>query len=105
MHRVKIRFGVNQLMAELYESKDWPNWSQNYDTIHLLTNHRYYLDSHFKEYEDFNEQNIQHYPYMFGKLVRLVVPADRLLAPSLVTNRVRSKYITSLSNTNPEILF
>jgi hypothetical protein len=82
MHRVKLRLGVAQLMDELYEFKEWPNWDQNYDTMHLLTGHRYYLDPHFKEYPDFNERNIQHYPYMFGKLARLVVPPNRLLSPS-----------------------
>lgn len=82
-------------MQELYDSMDWPDWQQNYDTIHLLINHRSYLDPHFKEYicyinvensvipgivfhsirySDFNERNIQHYPYMFGQLALLVMP-------------------------------
>lgn len=49
IHRVKWRFGVHMLMQELYDSMDWPNWQQNQDTIHLLINHRSYLDPHFKE--------------------------------------------------------
>jgi len=38
------------LMQELYDSMDWPDWRQNQDTIHLLINHRSYLDPHFKEF-------------------------------------------------------
>lgn len=74
MHRVKWRFGVHMLMQDLYDSMEWPDWRLNQDTIHLLINHRSYLDPHFKEYPDFNDRNIQHYPYMFGQLARLVLP-------------------------------
>ena len=57
MHRVKVRLGVGQLMDKLYEFQDWPNWSQNNDTIHLLMNHRDYFDSHFKkEYGELNDR-------------------------------------------------
>lgn len=100
MHRVKVRLGVSQLMDKMYEFQDWPNWSQNYDTIHLLMNHRDYLDSHFKEYGELNERNIQNYPYIFGKLARLVVPADRLPSPSTTTNGER---ITLKNTSHPQL--
>ncbi len=94
MHRAKLRLGVTQPMDQLYESKEWPKWDQHYDTIHLLTDHRYYLDPHFKEYPEINERNIQHYPYMFGKLARRVIPPNRLLSPS--TDFVKTKRSKSL---------
>ena len=50
IHRVRWRFGVHMLMQELYDSMEWPDWRQQQDTIHLLINHRSYLDPHFKEY-------------------------------------------------------
>lgn len=74
MHRVKGRFGVHMLMRELYDSTEWPDWRRKQDTIHLLINHRSYLDPHFKQFPDFDEYNIQRYPYMFGQLARLALP-------------------------------
>ena len=76
IHRVKLKFGVHMLMRELYDSTEWPDWRRKQDTIHLLINHRSYLDPHFKQFPDFDEHNIQRYPYMFGQLARLVLPAQ-----------------------------
>lgn len=61
------------LMHELYDSTEWPDWQQKQDTIHLLINHRSYLDPHFQEFPDLDEHNILRYPYMFGRLARLAV--------------------------------
>lgn len=76
VHRVKCRFGVHMLMHELYDSTEWPGWQQKQDTVHLLINHRSYLDPHYTEYQDFDEDNIQTYPYMFGHLARLAISAQ-----------------------------
>lgn len=73
-HRVKLRFGVHMLMRELYDTADWSDWKSQ-DTIHLLINHRSYLDPHYKEFPEFNEQNINHYPFTFGQMARLMINA------------------------------
>lgn len=73
IHRVRLRFGVHMLMHELYDSSDWRDWRQSQDTIHLLINHRSYLDPHFAQYPDFDEDNIRDYPYTFGELARLAL--------------------------------
>lgn len=72
LHRVKLKFGVHMLISNLYK-KVWNEWRQQ-DTIHLLINHRSYLDKeHIKEYPEFNEKNIKDYPYTFGIMAREVL--------------------------------
>ena len=56
------------LVPQLYKSQ-WPQWRQQ-DTIHLLINHRSYLDPHFKEYPAFDNINIANYSYTFGDMAR-----------------------------------
>ena len=68
VHRVKWRLGVGALTYHLYNSK-WPLWRMALDTVHLLVNHRSYLDDHYEEYPVFNESNIVHHPYTFGEMV------------------------------------
>ena len=68
LHRVKLKFGVHMLVPQLYKSQ-WPQWRQQ-DTIHLLINHRSYLDPHFKEYPAFDNINIANYSYTFGDMAR-----------------------------------
>lgn len=72
IHRVKLRFGVHMLMRELYDTKDW-KFEKEQDTIHLLINHRSYLDPHFREYPEFDTNNIISYPFSFGRMARLVL--------------------------------
>lgn len=71
VHRVQRDFGVQVLLHQLYEEPGWIDWRQM-DTVHLLFNHRFYLDAHFEYYPVFNERNIQHYPFAFGEMARLV---------------------------------
>lgn len=89
MHRVADKFGVQDLHYLLYRVDDcqWPDWRQM-DTVHLLTNHRWYLDPNFDRYRTFNERNVLHYPYTFGEMARRVmarvggpVPRGRLCLP------------------------
>jgi len=68
LHRVKLKFGVHMLVPKLYLTQ-WPEWRQQ-DTIHLLINHRSYLDPHFKEYPAFDNVNIANYSYTFGDMAR-----------------------------------
>ena len=41
-HRVKIQLGTHMLIHKLFKSY-WPDWTK-LDSIHLLINHRSYLD-------------------------------------------------------------
>ena len=77
VHRVKLRFGVHMLMRELYDTTDWA-FEKEQDTVHLLINHRSYLDPHYQAYPDFDADNIVHYPYTFGRMARLVMDWYRL---------------------------
>ncbi|XP_046452418.1 uncharacterized protein LOC124200288 [Daphnia pulex] len=70
--REETRLGINFMMRELFQSKDYA-WKVKLDTIHLLINHRRYLDMFFKDYRYFNEHNILHYPFIFAKMVKYVI--------------------------------
>ncbi len=71
VHRVEKNFGVTVLLHMLYEELDWTEWKQM-DTVHVISNHRFYLDSNFEHYPVFNERNILHYPFAFGEMARRV---------------------------------
>ena len=72
VHRQESRLGVKFMMREIYQSSDYP-WREELDAVHLLINHRMYLDMYFKDYRYFNERNILHYPFNFGEMARLVL--------------------------------
>ena len=96
VHRVEFRFGVRFLVCKIIKNKKilriitsfyvanikqmqgvfqnltWTTWDVDLDSVHLLINHRFYLDLHFKTYRYFNEHNIQHYPFVFGKMAQRV---------------------------------
>ncbi len=60
------------LMEELYEMNDWKEWIE-YDTIHLLVNHRSYLDLNYNETKEFYEFNILNYNFTFGEMCRKIL--------------------------------
>jgi hypothetical protein len=67
VHRVKLLFGVHNLVLQLYKNM-WKEWRQQY-TVHLLIRHRSYLDTeHLQKWSYFNETNIKDYPVTFGKM-------------------------------------
>ena len=72
IHREKTRFGIHNMIGEMYQVADYP-WEENLDTVHLLANHRSYIDIHFKDYRYFNERNIIHFPYKFGEMALSVL--------------------------------
>jgi hypothetical protein len=72
LHRVKLKFGVHMLLHKLFNDM-WMEW-RDQDTIHLLVNHRSYLDPHFKQIPEFTEDNIKNYTYTFGIMAREVLP-------------------------------
>ena len=72
VHREKTRLGTQYMLGEMYQFAGYP-WNEKLDTVHLLINHRSYLDVHFKDYRYFNERNIIHFPYKFGEMARRVL--------------------------------
>ena len=72
IHRVKGNFGADTGISQrLYKNRQH-RWRQ-LDAIHLLINHRYYLDPNFSKIPVFDEINIQTYEYPFGEMAREVL--------------------------------
>ncbi|GAB6024895.1 hypothetical protein CHUAL_010003 [Chamberlinius hualienensis] len=70
VHRVKLLFGVHMLANELYDTY-WPEWTNQF-TIHLLINHRSYLDED-SSIKDFDENNIKTFNGTYGEMARVVL--------------------------------
>ena len=69
VHRVKLLFGVHMLVHNLYKSY-WEDWRKQY-AIHLLVNHRSYLDKeHLDKWPEFTAENIRDHNYTFGTMAR-----------------------------------
>jgi hypothetical protein len=69
VHRVKLLFGVQMLIHNLYKTT-WKHWRRQY-SVHLLTRHRSYLDKeHLDKWPVFDENNIKDYPMTFGEMAR-----------------------------------
>jgi hypothetical protein len=58
------------LINELFKSY-WKEW-RNMDCIHLLINHRSYLDKE-SPIKEFNESNIKDYKFTFGEIARELI--------------------------------
>ncbi|KAK2707930.1 uncharacterized protein LOC136028814 [Artemia franciscana] len=71
VHRVRLQFGVHNLAHHLYNIY-WSEWRKQ-DCIHLLINHRSYLDKFYKDIPVFNEVNIYSYNKTFGEMARSVI--------------------------------
>jgi hypothetical protein len=69
-HAVKIKLGTHMLIHDLYQTY-WSEWKE-LDTIHLLINHRSYLDKE-SPIKDFDENNIQNYNQTYGYMVREIL--------------------------------
>lgn len=69
VHGVWPNFGVEfrNLAYNLYRNI-WSKWNE-YDTIHTLVNHRYYLDRN-SPISEFDEYNIIEYDYTYGYMAR-----------------------------------
>lgn len=69
VHRVKLLFGVQMLVNNLYKTL-WKDWRKQY-SVHLLMRHRSYLDKeHLDKWPTFDETNIKDYPMTFGEMAR-----------------------------------
>ena len=62
VHRVGLKLGVHMLAHNLYSTM-WNEW-RDQDAIHLLYNHRSYLDPHYNCTKDFNETNVDVHPHV-----------------------------------------
>jgi hypothetical protein len=72
VHRVQFRFGADTNTSwRLYTDPEF-EWRQ-LDTIHLLVNHRSYMDPYYNDTPDFNEETIASYPFPFGQMAREVL--------------------------------
>lgn len=71
IHIEKEKLGAHSLFSQLY-GMQWKEW-RNYDSIHLLINHRSYLDSVSPNITEFNEVNILNYNYTYGEMVREIL--------------------------------
>ena len=69
-HIVPRLFGTHHLINELYKS-NWPEWRQLH-VIHLLINHRSYLDKE-SPIKEFDEKNILTFNYTYGEMCRFVL--------------------------------
>ncbi|XP_046448567.1 uncharacterized protein LOC124197245 [Daphnia pulex] len=74
VHRVKGDFGIiTDVSLNLYRNTSKPFEWRSLDSIHLLVNHRFYLDKNYNKTPTFNESNIQTYQYPFGEMAREVL--------------------------------
>jgi len=70
-HSVKYSLGTQMLIGQLYKTREWHDWKKM-DSIHLLINHRNYLDKE-SSIENFDELNIVDYPFTFGIIARNIL--------------------------------
>jgi hypothetical protein len=69
-HAVKEKLGTHMLVHNLFKTY-WADW-KSLDSIHLLINHRSYLDEK-SPIKDFDEFNIKNYNYTYGYMVREIL--------------------------------
>uniref|UniRef100_A0A0P6DHA5 Sulfotransferase sult n=2 Tax=Daphnia magna TaxID=35525 RepID=A0A0P6DHA5_9CRUS len=75
VHRVKVQFGADfDLSYNLYTYKEF-DW-RALDTIHLMINHRHYMDPYYNVTPFFDENVVKNYPYPFGGMAREMVAAS-----------------------------
>ncbi|XP_046640742.1 uncharacterized protein LOC124326129 [Daphnia pulicaria] len=75
IHRVKGDFGADtEVGSNLFTDPNY-DW-RRFDIIHMLMGHRYYMDPHFNETEEFDEGNIRTYRYTFGTMAREVLDLE-----------------------------
>lgn len=69
VHRVPLKLGVHDVADFLYAYM-WPQWREQ-DAIHLLYNHRSYLDPYWNQTGELDETNIDKHP----KTIREILAA------------------------------
>lgn len=72
-HRVRTKLGTHFLINELFLTR-WPSY-KSLDSMHLLINHRSYLDEK-SPIKEFDHENIKTYNYTYGFMCREIL--DRM---------------------------
>lgn len=67
---VKEKLGTHMMIHKLYKTY-WSGW-KDLNSIHLIINHRYYLDKE-SPIKEFDENNIWSYNYTYGEMCRIVL--------------------------------
>jgi hypothetical protein len=75
---VKIRLGTQNFVDHLFKM-DWNGW-RDLNSVHLMINHRYYLDKD-SPIKEFNETNIWTYNRTYGVMVRTILRRANLFLP------------------------
>ena len=77
---VDYKLGTHYLTNKLYKYY-WPKWREM-EAMHLLINHRLYMQPHTpKEFDEFNIWNIN---YTYGEMCRDVLKRANLFIPKFV---------------------
>ena len=77
-HVVNNRFGTAAHKAECLYFKYCKDWRTSLEAIHLLINHRHYLDAK-SPIKEFDENNILNYNYTFGEMCREILDSIKIL--------------------------
>ena len=78
-HIVKIKLGTHMIPDELYKQVNWIEWKNLY-SIHLLINHRSYMDKE-SDIKEFNETNIWTYNRTYGVMARTILRKANIYVP------------------------
>lgn len=78
---MKIKLGTHDLTDQLYK-KNWPGW-KDLQTIHLMINHRFYLDE-TSRIKEFDEDNIQDYKFTYGAMCLTVMKKFESIFPNII---------------------
>ncbi len=79
----KVRFKLGtwvHYVEELFQMNNWNNW-KNFNTIHLMINHRYYMDKDAAAIKEFDETNIWTFNKTYGTMARILLRKANLLLP------------------------
>jgi hypothetical protein len=79
-HVVKLKLGTHMFIYHLYKDPNSQEW-KNLDSIHLLINHRSYLDKE-SPIKEFNETNIWNYDRAYGRMARTVLKKANVFVPT-----------------------
>jgi hypothetical protein len=72
IHRVIQKFGTDTRISVHLYTDNWSGWKE-FDAIHLLINHRYYMfKANYQTHPYFDEQTILKYNFTFGEMVRSI---------------------------------
>ena len=86
---VKIKLGTQSFIDQLFKMQKWNDW-KDMNCIHLMINHRHYLDKDYQSLKEFNETNIWTYDRTYGVMVRTILRKAKLFLPKNFTSQMIS---------------